>query len=119
MSLLIYIYIYIYTNILYEDCRCNVASIESCLTDLQLKYTCILPLILFYIRNLYFKRHSFIKLLSKIFSSNFYWIFSIFLFFCLLMFIYRCSHHYSQSALFLSCLDLVLYFCCAASRVIS
>ncbi|CAF3704807.1 unnamed protein product [Rotaria sp. Silwood1] len=38
---------HMYTNIPYEDCRCNVVSIESCLTDLQLKYSRILPLILF------------------------------------------------------------------------
>ena len=38
---------HMYINIPYEDCRCNVVSIESCLNNLQVKYTRILPLILF------------------------------------------------------------------------
>ena len=91
-----------YINISYEDCRCNVVSIEPCLTHSQYKYTHILPLILFLLEvyilkdilsiNYYYRRS---------FRRNFYWIVSIFLLFCLFRTIYVSGDHYSLTALLL------------------
>ena len=105
-----------YINIPYEDCRCNVVSIESCLTDMRLKYTRILPLISFTLEIYILKDILSLKYYRRCFR-NLYWISSTFLFFCLLVFIYRSSYDYDLIALFLSCVALKLFFCCVASKV--
>lgn len=110
---------HMYTNMPYEDCRCNVVSIESCLTDLQLKYTRILPLILFVLEIYILKDILSLKYYRKDFLRNLYWITAIFLLFYLLIIIYRSSRDYSLMAFLLSYSGMLLYFCCAASKVIS
>ncbi|CAF1476392.1 unnamed protein product [Rotaria magnacalcarata] len=70
-----------YINIPYEDCRCNVVSIELCLTDLQIKYTRILPLILFLLE-IYILKDILSLNYRRVFLRNLYWIASIFPLFC-------------------------------------
>jgi len=107
-----------YKDISYEDCRCNVISIELCLTNLQFKYTRILPLILFLLEVYTFKVLLSLYRYRRYFIVNFYWIVSIFLFFCLVMIIYRSSYYYLLINSLLSVLGILLYLCCVVSKTI-
>jgi len=107
-----------YKDISYEDCRCNVISIELCLTNLQFKYTRILPLILFLLEVYTFKVLLSLNRYRRYFIVNFYWIVSIFLFFCLVMIIYRSSYYYLLINSLLSVLGILLYLCCVVSKTI-
>lgn len=105
-------------DISYEDCRCNVISIESCLTNLQFKYTRILPLILFVLDIYILKDLLSLNRYRRHFIVNFYWIASIFLFFCLVMIIYRSSHYYLVVNSVLSEVGILLYLFSGVSNVI-
>ncbi|CAF2160747.1 unnamed protein product, partial [Rotaria magnacalcarata] len=107
-----------YKDISFEDCRCHVISIESCLTNLQFKYTRILPLILFLLEIYIFKDLLSLYRYRRYFIVNFYWIVSIFLFFCLVIIIYRSSHYYIIINTLLSELGILLSLCCAVSKAI-
>ncbi|CAF4107855.1 unnamed protein product [Adineta steineri] len=107
-----------YISIPYEDCRCNVISIESCLTNLQIKYTRILPLILFLLEVYTFKDILSLHRYRSHFIVNFYWIVSIFLFFCLVTVIYRCSSYYDIINIILADLGILLYLTCGATQII-
>ncbi|CAF2822476.1 unnamed protein product [Rotaria sp. Silwood2] len=108
-----------YNKIPYEDCRCNVVPVESCLTDEELKYSRIIPLILFLLQ---------IYLLKDILSLhqdrrysllNLYWIVSMFVFFCFLIIIYRSSYYYSTITRMLVCTGQFLFLYSSISQVIS
>ncbi|CAF2213914.1 unnamed protein product [Rotaria magnacalcarata] len=107
-----------YNNIPYEDCRCKVVPVESCLTDEELKYTRIIPLVLFLLQ---------IYLLKDILSLhqdrrysllNLYWIVSIFVFFCFLIIIYLSSYDYSTITRMLICTGQFLFLYSSISQVI-
>ncbi|CAF3337584.1 unnamed protein product [Rotaria sp. Silwood2] len=108
-----------YNKIPYEDCRCNVVPVESCLTDEELKYSRIIPLILFLLQ---------IYLLKDILSLhqdrrysllNLYWIVSMFVFFCFLIIIYRSSYYYSTITRMLVCTGQFSFLYSSISQVIS
>lgn len=100
----------------YEDCRCNIISIESCLDDLHFKYTRTLPLILFVLEVHILKDLLSLSRYRRYFIINFYWIISTFLFFCLVMIIYQSSYYYITINILLSELGIVIYLCCSISK---
>jgi small-conductance mechanosensitive channel len=108
---------HMYKDIPYEDCRCNIISIDTCLTNLQFKFTRILPLILFLLEVYTFKDLLSLNRFRRHFIVKFYWIISIFLFFCVVMIIYQSSDYYIIMTTLLSELGIVLAVCCGASVV--
>ena len=111
---------HMYNNIPYEDCRCNVISNELCLSNLHIKYTYILPLIVF-VLDVYILKDllSLHRYREYFFLENLYWISSIFLFFCVLILIYQNSQYYFITTCNLAYLGMILYFLSAASIVVS
>ena len=101
----------------YEDCRCNNISIDTCLTNLQFKFSRILPLILFLLEVYTFKDLLSLNRFRRHFIVKLYWIISIFLFFCVIMIIYHSSYYYIIMNTFLSELGILLGLCCGVSVV--
>ena len=108
-----------YQNIPFKDCRCHVASIESCLTDLQFKYTYILPLILLILETYIVRDLISFHYYRRAFLRKLYWIVAIFVLFCLLTAIYRSGDLYTLATLLLVHLGSCLLFpLCATTKVI-
>ncbi|CAF0923450.1 unnamed protein product [Rotaria sordida] len=107
-----------YNNIPYEDCRCNVVPVESCLTDEELKYTRIIPLILFLLQIYLLKDILSLHHERKYFLLNLYWIVSMFAFFCFLIIIYRSSYFYGTITRILVCTGLYLFLNGYISQII-
>ena len=107
----------IYVDISYEDCRCNIVSIESCLTHLQYKYTYILPIILFLLEVYIIKDILSLDYYQIYTIMNIYWICSIFILFYLFRIVYLSSYHYILTAIILSSLGVILFSCCATWKL--
>jgi len=107
-----------YINISYEDCRCNVISSELCLSNLKLKYTYILPLIVF-VLDVYILKDLFSLHRYRRYFQNLYWILSIVLFFRVLRLIYQSSRYYFATACLVSYLGMILFILSGAAKVIS
>jgi hypothetical protein len=98
----------LYYDIPYEDCHCSVTPTKDCLTHRQLWITYVLPLVLFTLQ---------VHLLRKCLSFNgdhihylinAYWFVSVFVFFSILVIIYRSSYYYELTAKILLCTSFLL-----------
>lgn len=108
-----------YIHIPYEECRCNVVPIDSCLTDQYLKSSRVIPLIFFllevYLINDFLSLHH----EGKYFLLNLFWIISIFAFFCLLIIVYRSSYYYYWITTLFICAAPLLHICGRGAWIIA
>ncbi|CAF1296159.1 unnamed protein product [Adineta steineri] len=102
----------LYCDIPYDDCRCSVVSVKYCLTDARLKFSRIVPIVLFVLQ---------ICLAQELFSLSgdhkhllicALWITSIFVLIGIVALIYRssCCHGYTLGILYLTGFLVVGFF---------
>lgn len=99
----------LYYDIPYEDCHCSVAPTKNCLTNRQLRITRVLPLILFVLQVQLIRKSLSFSVTHTHFLVNAYWIISIFIFFGILVIIYRSSYYYELTAKILLCASSSLF----------
>ena len=99
----------LYCGIPYDDCRCSVVSVKYCLTHTQLKFSRIVPLVLFILQ---------IYLAQELFSLSgdhkhllicALWITSMFVFIGIVALIYRNSCCYVDTVRTLCCTGYLLF----------
>jgi hypothetical protein len=100
----------LYHDIPHEDCRCSAIPTKDCLSTVHFKIIRILPLILFIVEISFIREHFILSGDRSYFIINVYWIASIFVFFGIVIIIYRSSFYYGLSSLFL-CIIGSLLFC--------
>jgi hypothetical protein len=99
----------LYYDIPYEDCYCSVAPTKNGLTNRQLRITRVLPLILFVLRMQLIRKSLSFNGTHTHFLVNAYWIVSLFIFFGILVIIYRSSYYYELTAKILLCASFSLF----------